>query len=35
MFLPDIGIFQKTKEDFSSDNFFNTGDKGYFDERVI
>ena len=29
--LPD-----KTKEDFSSDNFFNTGDKGYFDEeRVI
>ena len=26
--LPD-----KTKEDFSSDNFFNTGDKGYFDEE--
>ena len=24
---------EKTKEDFSSDNFFNTGDKGFFDEK--
>ena len=31
--LADIGILDKTKEDFSSDNFFNTGDKGYFDEE--
>ena len=26
-------LTDKTKEDFSSDNFFNTGDKGYFDEN--